>query len=89
MHPPLPGDKAAGFIGLVAGAVSILIVVYAIVLLTNKKFEGHGAAPAAGQHAPPAAAAPAPGGHAPATPAPGGPAARAPAAAAPAPAPRH
>jgi hypothetical protein len=67
MHPPLPGDKSAGFIGLVAGAVSILIVVYAIVLLTNRSFEGHAAA-APGQHAPPAAgqAAPSPGGqHAP------------------------
>ncbi|MFN2567792.1 MAG: hypothetical protein ABR499_22590 [Gemmatimonadaceae bacterium] len=57
MHPPLPGDKSAGFIGLIAGAVSIFIVVYAIVLLTNRKFESHGRAAA---H-PPAAGAPATG----------------------------
>ena len=47
MHPPLPGDKRAAFIGLVAAAVSILVVVYAIVLLTNRAFEGHAPAPAA------------------------------------------
>ena len=62
MHPPLPGDKPAGFIGLAAGAVSIFVIVYAIVLLTNKKFEGHRAAGA--QHSPaPAATAPAPAQH--------------------------
>jgi hypothetical protein len=70
MHPPLPGDKSAGFIGLVAGSISILIVVYAIVLLTNRKFEGHAAAPASGQHAPPAAGATAAGAPAPGAPAP-------------------
>jgi hypothetical protein len=59
MHPPLPGDKSAAFIGLVAGAVSILVVVYAIVLLTNRKFEAHSAAP----HTPPAAGASAPAPH--------------------------
>jgi hypothetical protein len=58
MHPPLPGDKSAAFIGLVAGAVSIFVVVYAIVLLTNRKFEAHSAAPHA--PAPPGATAPAP-----------------------------
>ncbi len=73
MHPPLPGDKRAGFIGLIATAVSILIVVVAIVLLTNRAFEGHG--PAAGG----AARAPAPGGTAPAGAAPAGPGAAAPA----------
>ena len=36
MHPPLPGDKSAGFIGLAAGTVSIFVIVYAIVLLTTK-----------------------------------------------------
>ncbi len=61
MHPPLPGDKPAGFIGLVAGALSIFVVIYTIVLLTNKKFEGHRAAGA--QHSPPAAGAPAPAPH--------------------------
>ena len=47
MHPPLPGDKAAGFIGLAAGAAAIFIILFTIVELTNKKFErreAHGAA---------------------------------------------
>ena len=39
MHPPLPGDKAAGFTGLVVGVLSIFIIVFTIVELTNKKFE--------------------------------------------------
>jgi predicted cobalt transporter CbtA len=66
MHPPLPGDKSAAFIGLAAGAVSILVTVYVIVWLTNRSFESHAAAP----HAPAPAAAPAPGAPASATPAP-------------------
>jgi hypothetical protein len=46
MHPPLPGDKAAGFVGLIAGTIAIFLVVYATVLLTNRAFEGHtGATP--------------------------------------------
>jgi hypothetical protein len=56
MQPPLPGDKTAGFIGLIAGFLSILIAVVVIVQLTNRKFETHGAAP----HAPPNAAPHAP-----------------------------
>jgi hypothetical protein len=55
MHPPLPEDKKAGYIGLIAGLLSILVTVVVIVELTNRKFESHAAAP----HAPPAAGAPA------------------------------
>jgi hypothetical protein len=73
MHPPLPEDKRAGYVGLIAGFISIVITVMVIVELTNRKFDSHEAAP----HAPPAAGAPAQG----APPPPGG------GAAAPAPAP--
>jgi hypothetical protein len=56
MHPPLPEDKRAGYIGLIAGLVSIIITVIVIVELTNRSFDSHAAAP----HSPPPAGAPAP-----------------------------
>jgi hypothetical protein len=56
MHPPLPVDKRAGYIGLVAGLLSIIVTVVVIVELTNRRFDSHGAAP----HGPPPAGAPAP-----------------------------
>jgi hypothetical protein len=56
MHPPLPQDKRAGFLGLIAGFISILITVIVIVELTNRKFDSHTAAP----HAPTPAGATAP-----------------------------
>jgi hypothetical protein len=56
MAHPLPQDKWAGYVGLVAGLLSIIITVVVIVELTSRKFESHAAAP----HASPAAAAPAP-----------------------------
>jgi hypothetical protein len=59
MAHPLPGDKAAGYIGLVAGFLAIVITVVAIAELTNRSFESHAAAP----HAPPPAGAPAPAPH--------------------------
>jgi hypothetical protein len=59
MHPPLPEDKRAGYIGLVAGLVSIIIAVVVIVELTNRSFDSHAAAP----HGPPPAGAPAPAPH--------------------------
>jgi hypothetical protein len=37
----------AAFTGLVAGVIALLAVVITIVMLTNKKFEGHEGAPAA------------------------------------------
>lgn len=36
-------DTGAAFVGLIGGALFIGIIVYVIVLLTNKKFEGHAA----------------------------------------------
>jgi hypothetical protein len=44
-------DARAAFMGLILGAISILLIVYTIVYLTNKKYEGHEAASApAAQH---------------------------------------
>jgi hypothetical protein len=57
-------DMRAAFTGLIAGVITLLIVVVAIVMLTNRKFAGHEAA--AGGHGPGAPAA----SHGPATPAP-------------------
>jgi hypothetical protein len=55
MAHPLPEDKAAGYIGLVASFLAILLTVVTIVELTNRNFESHAVAP----HAPPRAGAPA------------------------------
>ena len=49
-------DMRAAFTGLIVGALALLAVVVTIVMLTNRKFEGHGEAPA---HGAPGAAAPA------------------------------
>jgi hypothetical protein len=51
-HHDHKGDAKAAFTGLIAGAIVLLVIMYGIVQLTNKKFEGHSAAA-------PAAAAPA------------------------------
>ena len=48
---PKPGDMKAAFTGLVLGAVSILAILWAVVVWTNGRFEGHGT-PAAGATAP-------------------------------------
>ena len=37
-------DARAAFMGLIFGAIALLAIIYAIVQLTNKKFEGHSAA---------------------------------------------
>ena len=64
-------DMRAAFTGLIVGAIAILLVVVAIVWLTNRSFAGHEAA-AGGAHAPaaPAPAASAPAAGTPATPPP-------------------
>lgn len=41
------GDARAAFMGLIFGAIALLAICYVIVQLTNRKFEGHSAAPAA------------------------------------------
>ena len=45
-------DARAAFMGLIFGAIALLILVYGIVKWTSSRFEGHAPAPAAG--APPA-----------------------------------
>lgn len=52
MSAPLPGDKKAGFTGLIVGAIVLFAITWGIVKLTNDRFDAHhaaGAAPAA-QH---------------------------------------
>lgn len=49
MSAPHPGDKSAGFTGLILGAIAIFLVMFAIVRLTNAMYSGEheGAKPAA------------------------------------------
>jgi hypothetical protein len=48
MSAPHPGDKSAGFTGLILGAIAIFIIVFAIVRMTNAKYNGeHAETPAA------------------------------------------
>ena len=49
-------DMGAAYMGLIVGTIALLAVVITIVMLTNRKFEGHEGAPPAGAHG---AAAPA------------------------------
>ena len=56
MSAPHEGDKSAGFSGLILGAIAIFVIVFAIVRLTNAKYEHE---QHEGAEAAPAAAAPA------------------------------
>jgi hypothetical protein len=48
MSAPQPGDKSAGFTGLILGSIAIFVLVFAIVRITNAKYSGeHTEAPAA------------------------------------------
>ena len=38
MSAPQPGDKSAGFTGLILGAITIFVIVFAIVRMTNAKY---------------------------------------------------
>jgi hypothetical protein len=51
MSAPHPGDKSAGFVGLILGAIAIFVIVFAIVRLTNARYAGesHEGAPAGAQ----------------------------------------
>lgn len=40
MAPPLPGDKKAGFTGLIVGAIVLFCIMFTIVLLTNRHYAG-------------------------------------------------
>ena len=40
MAPPLPGDKRAGFMGLIFGGIAVFLIAWGIVHLTNKSYEG-------------------------------------------------
>jgi hypothetical protein len=45
---PHPGDKAAGFSGLILGAIVLFVVLFGIVRMTNAKYSGeHAEKPAA------------------------------------------
>jgi hypothetical protein len=46
---PQPGDKSAAFTGLILGAITIFVIVFSIVRITNAKYAAHegGEAPAA------------------------------------------
>lgn len=49
MAPPLPGDKKAGFTGLIVGVIVLFCVMYSIVLLTSRHYAGTEPAAAATQ----------------------------------------
>ena len=51
MSAPQPGDKSAAFTGLILGAITIFVIVFSIVRITNAKYAGHGE----GGETPPAA----------------------------------
>ncbi|HEU4721105.1 MAG TPA: hypothetical protein VFS59_07050 [Gemmatimonadaceae bacterium] len=56
MSAPQPGDKSAGFAGLILGAIALFVIMFGIVRWTNTRFEGHGAAAAPAAAGAPAAA---------------------------------
>ena len=39
---PQPGDKSAGFSGLILGAIVLFVVLFGIVRMTNAKYAEHG-----------------------------------------------
>ena len=39
---PQPGDKSAGFAGLILGSIVLFVVMFGIVRMTNAKYAGHG-----------------------------------------------
>ena len=39
MAPPLPGDKRAGYVGLIFGGIATFLIAWGIVHLTNKSYE--------------------------------------------------
>jgi hypothetical protein len=50
MAAPLPGDKKAGFMGLIIGGIAVFLIAWGIVHLTNRKYAGEkGETPAAAE----------------------------------------
>ena len=47
MSAPEPGDKSAGFSGLILGAIAIFVLVFGIVRITNSHYSGEKAEGAA------------------------------------------
>ena len=47
MSAPQPGDKSAGFAGLILGGIALFVIMFGIVRWTNSIYAGHEAAPAA------------------------------------------
>ncbi|HEU5174071.1 MAG TPA: hypothetical protein VFT96_04895 [Gemmatimonadaceae bacterium] len=48
MSAPLPGDKPAGFLGMIVGAIAIGAILYGMTMWTAGSFEGHHKNPSAG-----------------------------------------
>ena len=40
MSAPQPGDKSAGFSGLILGAIALFVVLFGIVKMTNASYAG-------------------------------------------------
>jgi len=40
MSAPQPGDKSAGFSGLILGAIALFVILFGIVRMTNAKYAG-------------------------------------------------
>ena len=40
MSAPQPGDKSAGFSGLILGAIALFVLLFGIVRLTNASYDG-------------------------------------------------
>jgi hypothetical protein len=47
MSAPQPGDKSAGFSGLILGAIALFVLLFGIVRMTNAKYSGEHAGQAA------------------------------------------
>jgi hypothetical protein len=50
MTPENKADARAAFTGFIVGAIVLFVIVYAIVRMTNAKFDRHEAATPAAQH---------------------------------------
>ena len=40
MSAPQPGDKSAGFSGLILGAIALFVIMFGIVRMTNAAYSG-------------------------------------------------